>query len=253
MTPRDVVTLRAVITGSASGLGSAATAYFLDRGARVAGLEISPSGSTVSEDCFKQFQMDISDSGAVESSIAEAIRYLGGIDAVVHCAGVARVGAVADTSDADWDTCMNVNARGTFFLMRAVVPHLVAGGGGSIVNVASVTATHAMRSIAAYSASKGAVTALTRSIARDYAADGVRANAVLPGTMVTPMVRKTYGDRDADPDAALAAAGRAYPLGRLGSVDDVVPFLWHLSSPEAAWTTGGVFTVDGGLTAMAGV
>jgi NAD(P)-dependent dehydrogenase (short-subunit alcohol dehydrogenase family) len=241
-----------VITGANSGLGLAALSYFHDHGWQIAALDIVHDFH-VSLDGVTVIRCDVSDRACVEKAVASASQALGQIGAVVHCAATNTSGALHETSAAEWNRCMRVNADGTFHLLSAVLPRMIDAGGGAVVNVSSITAERSMRKVAAYSASKGAVTALTLSVARDYAPYGIRANVVHPGTFDSPMVRQTFAARDKDVHNAMSRAAAAYPLGRLGRPTDVVPMLHFLASPESSWITGAVYVVDGGVSSVAGV
>jgi 2-keto-3-deoxy-L-fuconate dehydrogenase len=178
----------------------------------------------------------------------------GGADIVVANAGVNHVGDVLETTEDEWRRVLDVNLGGVWNTDRAFLPLLIAGGGGAIVNQASVTAAAAMRRVAAYSAAKGGVAALTKSIARDFADRNVRANAILPGTVRTPMVERTFAAREpaGGLEAALAESAARYPRGRLGRPEDIAAMAAFLASDDADWITGATYAVDGGLTAVTG-
>jgi NAD(P)-dependent dehydrogenase (short-subunit alcohol dehydrogenase family) len=215
---------RCLVTGAASGIGRAIAEEFASEGALVAGLD--------------RDEVDVADEASVERAVAESAERLGGVDVLVNCAGILVHGTVVATALADWESVFAVNARGTFLMSRAAIPRMSAGG--SVINIASNYGIVGGREAAAYSASKGAVVALTRSMALDHA-PGVRVNCVCPGTVDTPMI--------GEPRVTESRLAR-HPMGRLGEPRDVAVACVYLASDEAAWVTGSVFPVDGGYTAQ---
>ncbi|HWK29607.1 MAG TPA: SDR family NAD(P)-dependent oxidoreductase [Solirubrobacter sp.] len=244
---------RAVVTGAASGLGAAIAARLASEGARVAFADLDLDAAREAAGDGAAFAVDVASWASCEA-LASAVRQaFGGVDIVVANAGVNHVGDILETDPDEWRRVLDVNLGGVWLTDRAFLPLLIAAGGGAIVNQASVTATAAMRRVAAYSAAKGGVLALTKSIARDFADRNVRANAILPGTVRTPMVERTFAARESGSvDAALAAAAAAYPRGRLGRPEDIAAMAAFLVSDDADWITGAGYAVDGGLTAVVG-
>jgi NAD(P)-dependent dehydrogenase (short-subunit alcohol dehydrogenase family) len=181
----------------------------------------------------------------VEATVAE----FGALHVLYNNAGVDSRGDVVDGTERDWDLCLDVNAKGTFLCSKFAVPAMEAAGGGSIVNQGSVAALVGIRNFAAYCAAKGAVVALTRSMAVDLAPRAIRVNCICPGTIFTPLMEGMLRDRGGgDLDRGLALTVAKYPLGRLGDPVDVAHLALFLASDEAAWVTGSVYTVDGGMT-----
>ncbi|WP_020660436.1 SDR family NAD(P)-dependent oxidoreductase [Amycolatopsis benzoatilytica] len=247
----------AVVTGAASGLGRAIAETFAEEGAEVALLD--RDGAAAAEAAAKlrangasalDIRVDVSSVAEVDAAIDQVLTSLGRIDVLCNSAGVLASGTLASTSVDDWDRCFAVNAKGTFLCCRAAIPHMVAIGGGAIVNLASVAALAGMPGFAAYSASKGAVVSLTRSIAVDFGAQGVRANVICPGTVPTAMTERMLLDRGCgDPQAGIQATMTKYPLRRLGIPSEIARAALFLAGDDSSFVTGTVVPVDGGLTA----
>jgi 2-keto-3-deoxy-L-fuconate dehydrogenase len=238
--------LVAVVTGGASGIGAATAQLFLARGARVAVLDRSiegvPAGALA-------IPCDVTDSASVNQAVATIVESFGRLDILVNNAGVGAVGAVADNDDAEWARVLDVNVTGMARVARAALPHLRRSQHPAIVNMCSAVAFVGVRQRALYSASKGAVLALTLAMAADHAAEGIRVNAVAPGTADTPWVARLLDAAD-DPTAAAEALRRRQPLGRLVSPAEVADAVATLAAPTAGSTTGTVLRVDGGMTSL---
>ena len=222
-----------MVTGAASGLGAAIAGACLRQGATVTGIDRAPSG-------LEQHRIaDVGDEGQVERALAGLPR----IDGLVNSAGIARRAKTQDTAMEDFDAVMRVNLRGTFLVSKYALP-LLRPNGGAILHIASGVGLMGIRNRAAYSASKGAVIALTRNMALDYAGDRVRVNCLCPGFVRTPLLDGLL--KDPERTARLTAL---HPLGRLGEPEDIANAAVFLLSDEAAWITGQAIAVDGGLTA----
>lgn len=234
--------LKAIVTGGASGIGAATAALLRERGAGVAIIDRTPTTATgqLSLAC------DITDAGAVSVAVERAVRELGGIDIVVNNAGIGAVGDITANNDDEWLHVFDVNVVGIARVTRAALPHLRRSPAAAIVNTCSIVAQVGVPRRALYSASKGAVAALTLAMAADHLQEGIRVNAVLPGTADTPWVARLL---DASDDAARAReqlTGRQ-PMGRLVTAEEVAGALLYLASPASASTTGTLLTVDGGM------
>lgn len=238
--------MRVLVTGAASGIGAATLARCRRDGHRVAALDLNAEGLARIE-ADVQVVADVSVENDVRRAVDEAAAGLGGIDAVVSCAGIAGRGTVADTELADWERIFGVNVRGVYLTAKAAVPHLRRAGGGAIVNVASQLGLVAAPNAAAYCASKGAVVLLTKAMALDHAAEGIRVNCVCPGPTATPML-DTYFGATPDPDAERALYEQAQAHGRLVEPEEVASAIAYLISPEAASTIGAALVVDGGYS-----
>lgn len=187
----------------------------------------------------------VTDEAHARDTVARALQTFGRIDGLVNNAGVGDFGKrIHDMDDATWANVMDVNVTGVLRMTRAVVPQMLKQGNGSIVNVSSIASVVGIPALPAYAASKGAIDALTRAIAVDYAQDGIRCNVVNPGLIDTPMAAPLM----ANPEQ-LAPILTHYLLKRPGKPDEVASMVLHLLSDEAAWVTGATFMIDGGMTA----
>ncbi|WP_350004966.1 SDR family oxidoreductase [Pseudarthrobacter sp. WHRI 8279] len=238
--------VRAIVTGGASGIGAAVTAALLDQGARVAVLDLEPAGLP---DGVLGQQCDVGDRGSVEAAVEAVARTFGGIDVVINNAGIGATGTVADNDDEDWLRVLNVNVVGMVRVSAAALPHLRRSKAAAIVNIGSIAATHGLPQRALYSASKGAVDALTRAMAADHLREGIRVNCVNPGTADTPWVNRLLGAAD-DPEAERRALEARQPHGRLVSPDEVAASVLFLADPANASTSGVSLAVDGGMHSL---
>lgn len=234
-----------VVTGAASGIGLEVTRRFLAAGAFVVAGDLTPEG--VPEGAVA-VGMDVTSEADVEGLVSTALDRTGRIDVMCNNAGVGSTSDPLSCSVDEWDRIFAVNARGVFLGTRAALRHMTTQGTGSIVNTASVAGLVGLKDRAAYCASKGAVIAFTKAVAVQYAAMGIRANCVAPGTVQTPWVQRLLEEAD-DPEAAQAALVARQPVGRLGTAAEIASAICYLASDEAGFITGEVFVVDGGLTA----
>ena len=226
---------RALVTGAGSGIGAAVARRFAAAGTEVIVADLEPA-AVADELGMRALRLDVRD----EAQVAPA---LGGLDVLVNVAGIGSTTSAPDTPLEVWDDVFAVNARGTFLCCKHAIPGMVARGGGSIVNVASVAALVGLRNRAAYCASKGAVVALTRALAVDHVGDGIRVNAVCPGTVDSPWVRRLVDQAG----ESLDALRDRQPMGRLGTPDEIADAVFYLAAAE--FVTGSVLVIDGGLTA----
>jgi NAD(P)-dependent dehydrogenase (short-subunit alcohol dehydrogenase family) len=239
----DLEGLRALVTGGASGIGLAIADALADAGAAVVTLDRS------SADTDRLVVADVTDSAAVARAVAEAAERLGGLDLLVNCAGIGAQGGVVDSTDEEWQRVLDVNVVGTARVSRAAWPLLVASDRASIVNIASIAASAGLPQRAVYSASKGAVLALTRAMAADGIPVGIRVNAVSPGTADTPWVERLLASAP-DPAAERRALEARQPHGRLVSAAEVAGAVLYLASPRSGSTTGADLAVDGGMSGL---
>lgn len=243
--------LRAVVTGGASGIGLAVALAFRAEGATVSVLDRTPEAPADLDglDGISYFTADVTDDAAVRAAVAAAVEEMGGLDVLVNNAGIGAQGGVVDNDDAEWHRVLDVNVVGTARVSRAAWPHLVASPSAAVVNTSSIAATAGLPQRAVYSASKGAVLSLTRAMAADGMADGIRVNAVNPGTADTPWVQRLLESAD-DPDAERRALEARQPHGRLVAADEIAAAVVYLASPGAGSTTGTEIAVDGGMSGL---
>ena len=246
----------ALITGAGSGIGQATAVRFAQEGARVGVLDRSAEAAdettalvTGAGGDAQALTADVSDAGQVGAAVQTLVGRFGRLDVLYNNAGVNSRGSVLVAEEADWDRCFAVNVKGTFLVSQAALKHL--GEGSTIINQASVAGLVGVLNFAAYCAAKGAVIALTRSMAVDLAGRGVRVNVICPGTVYTPLMEPMLRARgDGDLAAGLAKTLVKYPIGRLGDPIDIANVALFLASDEAAFMTGSVVTPDGGMTAQ---
>jgi NAD(P)-dependent dehydrogenase (short-subunit alcohol dehydrogenase family) len=218
----------------------------VERGARVAVLDRSIDG--LSDDVFA-VACDVTDSNQVVSSVAVVAEHFGGLDVVINNAGIGAEGDVAANSDEEWHRVFDVNVVGVARVSRAALPFLRRSSHAAIVNTCSVVALVGLANRALYSATKGAVASLTLAMAADHVREGIRVNAVLPGTADTPWVERLLATAN-DPVAAAAALRARQPIGRLVSAEEVAHAIVYLASPRCGSTTGTLLGVDGGLSGV---
>jgi 2-keto-3-deoxy-L-fuconate dehydrogenase len=241
--------LQGLVTGGASGIGLAIAVAFAADGCAVAVLDLAPERPAAVPAGLGYVSADISGDASVRQAVAAAVDWLGGLDILVNNAGIGAQGTVEDAPDEEWHRVLDVNVVGTARVSRAAWPVLRASAHAAVVNTCSVAATAGLPQRAVYSASKGAVLALTRAMAADGMPDGIRVNAVNPGTADTPWVSRLLGGAP-DPEAERAALEARQPHGRLVSADEVARAALYLASPLAGSTTGTELAVDGGMAGL---
>jgi len=194
--------------------------------------------------------LDVARPEQVEGFFADLATRHERVSVLVNSAGIQRYGTAESTPVEVWDEVLDVNVRAMFLAAKHAIPLMRRGGGGAIVNVASAQATATQRNVVAYTASKGAIVAMTRAMAVDHAPDGIRVNSVSPGSVGTPMLRAAALDVSADdPDAVIAQWGALHPIGRVGSPAEVADAIVFLASPMSSFVTGADLRVDGGVLA----
>jgi meso-butanediol dehydrogenase/(S,S)-butanediol dehydrogenase/diacetyl reductase len=242
----------AIITGGGSGIGRATAELFAREGASVvvadctadAGMETVRAISDAGGDALF-VEVDVSDWAQVQQMVKATLDAHGGVDILFNNAGVLIFGTILETSMTSWNHLMSINLTGVFMCCKAVLPHMIAAGGGSIVNASSSTGAHdAAANSAAYVASKGGVALLTKAMAIDHAKDNVRVNAIAPGPTDTPMLRNGFLPEELEDFAA------TFPMRRLGHPEELAQAALFLASDEASFVTGSILAADGGQTAQ---
>ena len=241
----------ALVTGAASGIGQAVAVRFASEGAAVMAADTDDGNGLGTVEHIRTaggraefFRLDVSNPDEVKRAVQQTIDDMGGLHILFNGAGILAYGTAIETSDETWKRMMAVNLNGTFFCSRACLPHMIAQGRGSVINVASTTGSHdACAHAVAYVSSKGGVTLMTRAMAIDHARQGVRVNAICPGPTDTPMLRKALTAEQ------LEAFAGTFPMGRLGRPEEIAAAAVFLASDDASFVTGSLLYVDGGQTA----
>jgi NAD(P)-dependent dehydrogenase (short-subunit alcohol dehydrogenase family) len=245
----------AMITGAGSGIGQAMALLFAREGARILAADVN--GSAAEETAAKvvaeggtcqAMVVDVTEPDQVRGMIERAHEHYGRIDILCNNAGIGSTTDVIDCEPDEWDRVMTVNVKSVYLGCKYVLPRMIAQGGGVIVNTASVAGMVGIVKRASYSASKGAVIALTRQVAMDFVEQGIRVNCLCPGTVDSPWVGRLL-DMAADPVAARQTLVARQPMGRLGTPEEVAAAALYLASDDAAFITGTGLVIDGGLTA----
>ena len=245
----------ALITGGGTGLGRAIALAFAREGANVsvAGRRLEPlqevahaieqgGGKALAIGC------DVTDAREATRAVAEATARFGRLNILVNNAGRLHVSTIETIPEEEWDRVMTVNLKGPFLMSRAALPELRRAGGGAIVNIGSILGLIGAKERAAYCASKGGVTMLTRAMALDHAHENIRVNCICPAIVETDLVRGLF-DRAPDGEALRRARAALIPLGRMGKPEDVAEMAVFLASRESNWMTGAAIPLDGGLSA----
>ncbi len=238
----------AIVTGGGSGIGRAITLAFIQEGARVAILDKAPEAienELEGSSSLLVLKADVTDTEAVESAVNRAAREFSKIDILINNAGYTDGKTLETQTEEEWDAIFNVNVNGYARCLRAALPYLKESC-GNILNTASYVGLHGMRNGFGYSASKGAVIGMTKSLALDLAQYGIRANAICPGWILTDLIKNRWSKRQQNTNA-LEELIAAHPLGRMGTPEDCAKAALYLCSDEAAFVTGETLIIDGGL------
>jgi NAD(P)-dependent dehydrogenase (short-subunit alcohol dehydrogenase family) len=244
----------ALVTGAGSGIGRAVVARLVDDGFAIVALDRDAAGlqetaELADPDLVRPVVVDLSDVHATQAAVESVLATVGLPDLLVNNAGVGVAGTVGDTLVTDWDMTITVNLSAVFHLCRLLVPPMLDRGHGIIVNVASIAGIVGLRNRAAYCASKAGVVGLTRALAADHAGQGLRVNAICPGTVETAWVDRIIAGAE-DPAAVRAGMAARQLDGRMGTPEEVAAGIAFLASPEARFVNGSAFVMDGGLTAV---
>jgi len=242
----------AIITGGGSGIGRATAELFAREGAGVVVADYNADAGQEAVQAIQDtggdavfVQVDVSDWDQVQNMVQAALDAYSGVDILFNNAGVLIFGTILDTDEASWNRLMSINLTGVFLCSKAVLPHMISRGGGSIINASSSTGAHdAAGNSAAYVASKGGVALLTKAMAIDHAGDNVRVNAVAPGPTDTPMLADNFSPEE------LVDFAATFPMKRLGQPEELAQAVLFLASDEASFVTGCVLAADGGQTAQ---
>lgn len=248
----------AIVTGGALGIGQAVCELLAERGAAVAIFDLDErAGNETCESITKANgkaifeQVNVADFVAVENATNKTASTLGRIDSLIVSAGIQRYGTAVSTTDEQWNEVLDVNLRGAWNAARAAIPHMLKLDGGSIVNVSSVQALASQQNVLAYTVSKHGLLGLSRSIAMDFAKQNIRANAVCPGTVDTPML-EWAASLDPNPESVYEACRQMHPLGRIAKPSEIAEVVAFLAHESSSFVTGAVWPVDGGLLTQIG-
>ncbi|MCH9029790.1 MAG: glucose 1-dehydrogenase [Bacteroidetes bacterium] len=243
----------ALISGGARGQGAAEARIFAQEGAKVViGDVLDAEGTSVAAEIAESggdalfVHLDVTDEEDWRSAIEAAVSSFGKLDVLVNNAGIWRRGRVEDTTVEDWDTIMDVNAKGVFLGTKLAIPEMRKAGGGSIINISSTAGLVGGPRSSAYTASKGAVRLLTKATAVQYAKEGIRANSIHPGPIETAMIQQVWQGDEQNREEAIART----PLGRIGTPEDIAYGALFLASEESSFMTGSELVIDGGSTAQ---
>ncbi|MBZ0281848.1 MAG: SDR family oxidoreductase [Anaerolineae bacterium] len=244
----------AIITGAARGIGRGIALRFAKEGAKVGIVDLDVAQCQTVVDDIKSaggdalaLGADIADEAQVERTVTKMREQFGVVNVLVNNAAVMPAGPLHLTTPADFDRCIAVNLRGTYLMCRAVIPGMLEIGKGSIIHMSSVTGILGLPGLAAYSATKAGLSGLARAMSTDYAWQGIRVNAVAPGTIDSPMLHDFLAAQQ-NPEPLRQQFDAMHPIGRVGQIDEVASVFVFLASDESSFVTGATYTVDGGLS-----
>lgn len=235
-----------LVTAAGQGIGHASVLAMAAEGATVWATDVNPAllKSFAGQDRIHTATLDVMDKAGINALVARIDK----IDAVFNCAGYVHSNTALDATDEQWDFAMNLNARSQFWMIQAVLPKMLAQGDGSIINMASVASSiKGLPNRFVYGVSKAAVIGLTKAVAADYVAQGIRCNAICPGTVDTPSLQDRINSQ-ADPVQARKNFIARQPMGRLAQAHEIVPIVVFLASDESRFSTSNAYSVDGGMT-----
>ncbi|MDE2435665.1 MAG: SDR family oxidoreductase [Sphingomonadales bacterium] len=239
--PFDLTGKRALVTGAGQGIGRASAEAFRDAGADVLATDLNPLALETLDGCRK-LVLNVTDQGTV-AALADMA---GGFDILFNCAGVVHSGTILDCSERDWAFAFDLNVTAMYRMTRAILPGMLARGGGSIINMASVAGSIlGVPNRFAYGASKAAVIGLTKAVAADFVKQGIRCNAICPGTVHSPSLEQRLA-ATGDFDAAMAEFTARQPMGRIGEPSEIAALALYLASDASGFTTGQCHVIDGG-------
>jgi NAD(P)-dependent dehydrogenase (short-subunit alcohol dehydrogenase family) len=241
----------ALVTGAGSGIGRAIAVLFAQEGAKVGVADISEDGKQTvlqikekgSEAIF--VHADVSQSASVKKMVEAVDEEFGKLSILVNNAGIESVGSVVESTEEAWDKVINVNLKGTFLCSKYAVPKIIRSGGGIVINIASVLGLIGSRSESAYCASKGAIIALTRAMAMDFASEGIRVNCICPGSVLTPTFRRVM-TKAGEYKSSFERNLEKIPLKRVAEPDEIAQAALYLASSRSSYVTGASLVIDGG-------
>ena len=237
-----------LLTAAAQGIGHASLLRFLEEGATVWATDINLKPLEAlnhSEQQLTVRKLDVCD----PDSIAKLIEEIGTIDVLFNCAGFVHSGTILECTEDDWDMAFEINVRSMYRLAKTIIPRMVANGGGVIINMASVASSvKGVPNRFVYGTSKAAVIGLTKAIAADFVSQGIRCNAICPGTVETPSLNERMVAQGGDLEQVRSAFVDRQPMGRIGTPEEIANLAVYLASDESSYTTGAVFAIDGGMT-----
>lgn len=244
----------AFVTGAGSGIGEQVARIFAAQGASVVVADVDEvNGARVAYDLADRgmfIKLNVTDSEGFEQALNRTAERFGSLDVLVNNAGISHVGNVEETAEADFDRLMNVNVTGVYIGCRHAIPIMVKQGRGNIINIGSVAGMVGIERRFAYSATKGAVIAMTRQLAIDYVGSGIRVNCIAPGTVFTPFVEGYLKKHHShEMEETVAKLNARQPMNRMGRPDEIAHMAVYLASDESEFVTGAILPIDGGLTA----
>nr|WP_027909884.1 MULTISPECIES: SDR family oxidoreductase [Pseudomonas] len=239
---------RVLITAAGQGIGLASARAFAAAGAEVIATDIA-IGALQDEPGLTALQLDVTSAQAI-AALSEQV---GAVDVLFNCAGYVHAGSILDCDEAAWERSLQLNVTAMYRMIRATLPGMLARGGGSIINMASVASSiKGVPNRCAYTASKAAVVGLTKAVAADYIAQGIRCNAICPGTVDSPSLRSRIAEQAALQGVAEEQVYGQFvarqPMGRLGSADEIARLVLYLGSDASSYTTGALHVIDGGMS-----
>ena len=245
----------AVITGAGSGIGQAIGFLLAQHGSRICVADKNlPQAKLTAEQINQEgghaiaVEVDVSIGSSVQSLVQQVMSEFGSVQILCNNAGIGHIGSVMECSEEEWDRVMSVNVKSVYLCTHYFLPHMLAQGEGNIINMASVLGITGVPKRAVYSASKGAIIALTRQMAIEYASDNIRVNCISPGTVSTPWVERLMSEAD-NPEAVRKNVEDRHPLGRLATAEEIAHAALYLAAPESAFATGMNLVIDGGASA----
>ncbi len=239
---------RALITAAGQGIGLATALAFANEGAEVVATDLNPDTLKSLSDENPQIETRILDVTKPEK-IIQIAEEIGAIDVLFNCAGFVHHGTILDCEESDWEFSFNLNVRSMYRMIRTFLPSMLEAGGGNIINMSSVASSvMGLPNRFVYGASKAAVIGLTKSVAKDYIKQGIRCNAICPGTVESPSLKERIKAQGGNPEEVRAAFIARQPIGRIGTPEEIAAIALYLASDESAYTTGVAFSIDGGMS-----